>query len=198
MHSVHWDAYLKIADECPTKRECLAAETAPPCMKLWRSPKTGMMRKRLSTVIMMEPQPTRRVPSPGPFWSTAPRMNEMRYTKAPEMVSSAVMTKPSGALLAGIMRFLKKGTQPTTSPDSDATVRGGMTLFAQPSSVWHILHALLSRNRLQLTTLSLAFPFLNAALSAANRVVLCLGWNSLQAHVLQRLPQMYARSHHKV
>lgn len=74
-------------------------------------------------------QPSDFVPGPGPFCSTAPRMKDIKNTKASAMVLSAVVKKPSGALTAGNIRFLRKGTQPTTRPSIEAIVGGGATLL---------------------------------------------------------------------
>jgi hypothetical protein len=96
----------------------------------------------------MGSQPSERVPGPGPFCSTAPRMKEMRNTNASAIVLSAVVRNPSGALWAGNMMFLRKGTQPTTRPARLAIVGGGATLLNQDSAVLPILAALLSRHPL--------------------------------------------------
>ena len=92
----------------------------------------------------MAPQPRERVPGPGPFCSTAPRMKEIRNTKAFAIVFRAVVKNPSGALSAGNMRSFKAGTQPTRRPIMDAIVGGGATLLNQPSPVPITLPTLLS------------------------------------------------------
>ena len=108
------------------------------------APRAGRKRKRLRTVIRMGSQPSERVPGPGPLWSTAPKMKEMRNTNAAAIVLSAVVTNPSGALSAGNMMFLRKGTQPTTRPAKLAIVGGGATLLNQESAVRAILAARVS------------------------------------------------------